>query len=129
MKALVFIVVFLVDRFNAYDEYVKELAVKHIWAASVLNVIGNLLYILTFLGIPIFVGSLALVGIVNLMVAYPLLGTFVCIGIVFTLATLCASGKLLSDKDIARERAKLKEEPVKEKIPISEEKRNRDEGD
>jgi hypothetical protein len=119
------LVVFIVGLFDRYDNFVKKTAVKHLWVASALNVVGGLIFALVFCGIPILVMAGIIFGAIKLIALFPFFSCVVGVAVLFVLAMICSAGILSENLPKAEDKAepsmpgatKIEEEKVEPSMP------------
>jgi len=110
------LVVFIVGLFDRYDNFVKRTAVKHLWVASALNVVGSFLFGIVFIGVPVLIISAIIMGAIKLAVLFPFFSCIFVVTAIFALAMIYSAGSLAANLP------KVEETPTTAKVDEKEEK-------
>ena len=84
----------IMEYLDKYNAFVQKLSVKHIWAASFLDVLGKVLSLALAIGIPGFAGLMFILGLVAFVQSFPIIGGISLAVLVIWIAMLCSASNL-----------------------------------
>ena len=84
----------IMEYLDKYNAFVQKLSVKHIWAASFLDILGKVLSIALAIGIPGFAVFMFILGLVAFVQSFPVIGGIVLATLVIWMAMLYSASNL-----------------------------------